>query len=307
LQFFEPSASQGASRYTTSEVIYSYFSENIALLTQSTPHITGFWQKESLQRTVKGLLLLAFVIFFMENMQAQNVEKYREDDYVRKTEWSVGIKLHTHGYGLAYNWGKFINIRKKVLWQIEVQEIKHPKEFRRQSIYKDFPIQPPTARGYTFGKINNLYNLNVSRVWQRVLTRKGRKSGVEVSVLYKAGVSLGVVKPYVLNLVLSLDGFNAPDIVEQTFEDNPELFLTTQNIYGGTNFVTGFDKASIIPGGIFKLGFLFDWANYNESVKAIEVGAMVNVYYKKVPIMAEAENHFLYGNLYLKVLFGKRK
>lgn len=274
---------------------------------QLTPHTIDFRSKTNTLRTIKGLLTLVFCCFLWQSLDAQNVDKYKEEDYVRSTEWSIGVKLHTHGYGLAYNWGKFININKKVFWQVEIQEIKHPKEFRRQSIYKDFPIQPPTARGYTFGKINNLYNINVSRVWQRVLARKGRKSGVEVSVLYKAGVSLGVVKPYVLNLVLSLDGFNSLDIVAQTYEENPDLFLQTQNIYGGTNFLTGFEKASIYPGGIFKLGFLFDWASYNESVKAIEVGAMANVYYKKVPIMAEAENHFLYTNLYLKVLFGKRK
>ncbi len=279
--------------YTTSAVIYSYFSV------------------KSCQLNILPVLLLPIVLFVFGclsiSVQAQNVDKYTEEDYVRTSEWSLGLKIHTNGYGINYNWGKIDNIRKKSLWQIEVQEIKHSKEFRRQSVYKDYPFQPPTARSYTFGKINNFYNLNISKVWQRVLARKGRKSGVSISLLYKAGLSLGVAKPYQLNLVLNVDALNQPDIQAQTFEESPDLFLRAQAIYGGTNFIKGFEKASLYPGGVFKLGFLFDWAQFNERVKAIELGAMVNVYYKRVPIMAAEENHFLYGNLYLKFLFGKRK
>jgi hypothetical protein len=55
----------------------------------------------------------------------------------------------------------------------------------------------------------------------------------------------------------------------------------------------------------------FDWGAFDEFVKAMEAGVMVDFYFKKVPIMVETangdiENSPLFINLFINIQLGKR-
>jgi len=232
--------------------------------------------------------------------QAQDASKNQVQDIVRHKEVTLGIKLHTQGYGVVANFGKILNIRKKNLWEIELQEIKHPKEQKVQSLLNS---DGGTNR-YTFGKINNFYNLNVLIGRERVLSEKLRQKGVSFSFLYKLGASLGITKPYYLQFYK--EGKNEQLIIEKYSEENKDSFLEPGWIVGRGGFGYGLDEIRPVPGGVIKTAIEADWASNNRLIKSLEAGMMVNAYYKKIPLMALSENPFIFVNLYLSLKLGNR-
>ncbi len=234
---------------------------------------------------------------------AQTTLKNVEQEFVYSKEWRFGVKLHTHGYGLSLAKSKIINRSKKKFWEIEILEIKHAKQSRQLSRLSD---RTGNARSYQYGKQNNFYNINLNFGRHKVIAETGRKNGVEVSITYSLGASLGILKPYYL-LVKGFDN-NSVNIRYSSDEEDytADLFLNETRIYSGSSFVYGLNEIQPVPGAQGKFSFLFDWANTGETIKALEVGAMVNAYYKRVPIMIEADNNLIFTNLFIKLVFGRR-
>ena len=69
-------------------------------------------------------------------------------------------------------------------------------------------------------------------------------------------------------------------------------------VVGGAGFGYGFDGLSITPGGHAKVGLHLDWGAFEEVVRAVEVGIMLDVYAKEVPIMVSEDNKPYFINLY---------
>lgn len=239
------------------------------------------------------------------------------DDIVFKKEFSVGLKAHTHGFGASANLVRIQNIFKKKFIEIEVMNIKHPKERRQQSPYAS---GRNSARGYVFGKKNSFYTLNVNFGSIHTITNKGQRNGVQVSWFYGYGPSLGIVKPYYLELIYDVNergGFITRN--EKYTPENASWFMNNGLILGSSGITYGWDDINLFPGFQLKGGFNFDWANFYEMVKAIEIGAMVNVHaglvknaegdiqISRVPIMIEEQNSFIFTNLYLRLNLGRRK
>jgi len=51
----------------------------------------------------------------------------------------------------------------------------------------------------------------------------------------------------------------------------------------------------------------FDYGRYNESVNGLEIGMSVEAYADKIPIMLFQKDKRIFYQLYLALLFGKRK
>ena len=275
----------------------------------------------------KLYVLLFFLICTPFFIQAQNRGQTRfltKDDIIFKREFNMGIKAHTNGFGLSAHFVKIHDIYKKTVYEIGITDIKHPKEFRQQSL---FASGRTTARGFVYGKRNNFYTLNASVGKIRIIADKGRKSGVQVSYYYGGGASLGIVKPYILQLIYGISeaGEYLYEPVRYT-EENANFFLNQALIYGAAGPTYGWAFVKPAPGIQAKVSVMFDWANYNEFVKAIEIGAMANAYaflekrYKavdgqivedglklgRIPILVGDNNSFVFANFYVRMLFGKR-
>lgn len=251
-----------------------------------------------------GILLLSLP---KGELYAQNsIEDLTTDDVVFYKEKSIGLKLHTNGFGFNYNRAKIHNIYKKSFYEIEFLNIKHPKERRQQSLYNS---GRNSARGYIFGKQNSFYNLNFSWGKMRSIARKGSKRNgvVDISWYYSGGPSLGIAKPYYLEIV---KGFSQGYLItsdEKYSSENASQFLDNTRIYGASGILFGWKDAKFYPGIQAKIGTNFDWASYNEFVKAIEVGVMANAYLKRVPIMVVDDNHLFFANIYIQLRLGRRK
>lgn len=231
-----------------------------------------------------------------------------EENAVYKNEWSIGLRLHTNGYSAFYERVWIKSIWKKRVLQTNFFYFKDFKQKRVKSPYAEVY----NTKGYYYGKQNNFWNVNVLYGNKKILGEKAEKNGVRVSMLYMGGVSLGILKPYGLDVVEAEQFNNAPPetVVRFYNEDNPNVFLDPFNnntiIYGPAGIGQGWNKIQPVPGVHAKFGFNFDWAGRENVIKSIELGTQVDIYYKKLPVMITSRSKPYILNLYLAFQLGKR-
>jgi hypothetical protein len=90
------------------------------------------------------------------------------------------------------------------------------------------------------------------------------------------------------------------------YEDDPELFLSNQ-VQGASGLGKGWGELKVKPGAFLKVAMRFDYGRFNESVNGLEIGAHIEGYSSKIPIMLFQKDKRLFFNAYLAILFGRRK
>ncbi|MBA2423229.1 MAG: hypothetical protein H0V61_08395 [Chitinophagales bacterium] len=251
--------------------------------------------------------LVALAIFFIISITAFSQQATELKGIIYSTELSGGISVHTSGWGVFMDLGKREELKKKTVYQFEFTQIHSSKEVK-QTIdfgFSFFGINSP--KPFIYGKQNNFYLLNAAVGRQLMLSERAERSGVEVGVKLLGGLSLGLLKPYYLDLLYPVDNTQQYRILSEKYsEENAATFLDWFSIYGGSGFVYGLDEIKFIPGIHLKAGLNFDWATYDDFLKALEVGVIFDAYYKKVPIMIIDKNQQFFPNLYVSLQFGKK-
>lgn len=264
-----------------------------------------------------ALLFLLFTLPVLAQQQLPSGKNYYDEGpagIVYQKETTFDIKLHTNGLiALGFNSGKLKTYYQTRFWNIELGELKHHKEYRQSFDFRA-PAANSIARSFIFGKQNNFYVLRGGFGEKRYLSDKAKRKGVALGVVYSGGPSLGILKPYYLELIRTdPDGGNNFYIRSEKYSPgNEDLFLDISRIYGSSGFTKGLGQLSVVPGLNFRAALHFDWGAYDEFVKALEAGIMADFYFKKIPIMVEspsvpnAENRAFFINLYLTLQLGKR-
>jgi hypothetical protein len=160
-----------------------------------------------------------------------------------------------------------------------------------------------------FGKQNSFFAVRAAYGNRVFLGGKAEKGGVEVNWTYQIGPSLGVLKPYYLDIEIDRTQDGTTIYFQQTKydPDKPDSkFMQKPYIVGYSGFSYGLDEMKLVPGLNAKTGFNFDWANYSDYVVALEVGLSVDLYTQTVPIMVLETNRPYFVALYLGIQFGKR-
>ncbi|MCB0580693.1 MAG: hypothetical protein KDD10_15450 [Phaeodactylibacter sp.] len=261
-------------------------------------------------------LLLSLGCFSAIAQQTYDTDQNIYDEskgIVYDREFTVDMKLHTNGFALGVNFARLKTYYLTRFFNIEIGEIKHDKEFR-QSFDFQTPAASRVSRAFIFGKQNNLLVLRAGIGEKRYLSEKAKRKGLAVGLSYEGGPSLGLLKPYYLELVRSeSDPFQDFTIRSEKFSDaNAATFLDISRIYGSSGFSKGLGEISAIPGLHGKFAVHFDWGAFDEFVKAIEAGVMVDAYFQRVPLMVESsltelpENKSIFINLYINLQLGKR-
>jgi hypothetical protein len=176
--------------------------------------------------------------------------------------------------------------------------MKHPKEVRSLNAYD------ASSKSFVYGKLNYVYVLRGGYGIQRTITTKPLLNGVEYRRIYSGGFSLAFTKPVYLYVSL-------PDSVvnnvnhSQAVKYNPDDH-SAHAIKGRGPFNKGFDEIAFYPGVYGKLALNFEFGSEYETIRAIEVGAVIDLYPKAIPIMAYTEPNHVFINFYLALLFGSR-
>jgi hypothetical protein len=83
------------------------------------------------------------------------------------------------------------------------------------------------------------------------------------------------------------------------------ISIHQSNIYGRASIFKGLKEISVVPGASVKTGFGFEYSRLDIVLHSIEAGMSLDVFTKKIPIMANERNNFLFLNLFVSYRFGK--
>lgn len=223
-------------------------------------------------------------------------------------EFSFGGSLNTNGWDGFLQYGKAKNEKINWMFQLEAGETKDPKEYKNPGtvypVYNQGIIYTMSARPYIFGKENILYhiNLNFGQTW--LIGGKANTNGVSVSAVYAVGVTLGLIRPYYLQLYSDSSG--TATTYQKFNSGDSASFLNPGFIAGGSGLSRGWNELSIDPGIQGKAALRFDWSKFDNVVSSVEAGVRVQAYTQKVYIMALEPPHQVFLNAYIAVMFGKR-
>jgi hypothetical protein len=209
---------------------------------------------------------------------------------------SFGVQIRTDGYGFFYEHGRTQTPRFTNLYLIEITEIKHRKEEKATQTDGFF------SSSYIYGKINNFYQAKLGFGQQYILGQKGNKNGIAVMGIYQGGLSMGLLRPYYLNVN---DGTSSARDIK--YESVDSVAFLTGRINGSSSFGKGWNELKIRPGAFVKGALRFDFGRYNEMISAVQIGFSVEGYAQKIPLMVYNEPERLFYQAHLAFLFGRRK
>jgi hypothetical protein len=225
------------------------------------------------------------------------IRQAEEGILVYRKQAIFGIQLKTNGYGGYFELGRMKTTRKTNIYRLDITEIKNQKEEKLPNGSIVF------GNPFIYGKINNFYQATLGFGQQHILGQKGNKNGVAVSAVYSGGLSIGLLRPYYLEVQNPNGGENL--IIKYSKKDS-SLFLGN-TIVGGGGFGKGWSELKIKPGAFVKTALRFDYGRFNEVVSGIEVGISAEFYGSKIPIMIAQKDKQFFFQGYIAILFGRRK
>lgn len=242
------------------------------------------------------VLLICAVVFSIQLFAQSDMVFDSTKNILLLKERSLGAIFHTQGWGITYSRGYHKTAFRKRVLVIEMVEMKSPKQIRIINPYFT------NAKSFVYGKLNSVFIFRGTYGYHKQLNRKPYWGGVEVRFLYMAGFSLGVAKPVYLHIL----NHTSADYYTTTVEKYNPIDHSIDDIFGRASFTQGFNEISLYPGLHFKAGLDFDYASYSTKVKSLEVGAMLDLFPRPIPIMAFNEPNYYFFTFYLSFSFGKR-
>lgn len=250
----------------------------------------------------KNIFGLLFITVFSFQLSAQQLkddltrlESGEDVNVLYRHEASFGLFMHSAGgFGIAYRRGEHVTAKRKRMFEIEISNFKHPKEVKSVNSYY------ANSKGFIYGKLNTVLVVRPGVGFQNVLFQKTDKKSVEIRYSYFIGPTLALAKPVYLEIKKGTSSS-----MPSTERYDPEIHKQ-EDIYGKAPFFKGIDKGKIYPAGYAKFALSFEYADRYNALKAIETGAVVDVYPKALPIIAFNKKQQVFVSLYLKMIWGKK-
>ncbi len=229
-----------------------------------------------------------------------------EEDYNKGL--LVGGRLNSNGW----SGGLYYMVKNKPgvygVWQLHFSEIKHEKQVKQQATATSFKeLGDPTP--FVYGKINNLYTLQLGYGQEQVLLPGVVEGNMSVGFRWNAGFSLAMLKPYYQRLI-HVD-YSQPEPVatlteEKYSEENAELFLKSGYTLGASKWSKGLDEMKYIPGVYADAAVVIIPAPSKGVVQTITLGVNAAIYTKPLPIMAEVKAYPFKVALFAGLAIGKK-
>jgi hypothetical protein len=244
-------------------------------------------------------LILCAALLHAQDAKGFKIKATDLQDYQYKKEWTGGLRVQSNGVTIYTEYGWIKDIFKTRLLQLEYTYVIDYRLKRQRS-------QAENGRGYFFGLQNRFHSIHLSYGVKRTIADKANRNGVRLSFIAFGGFSLGLLKPYYVNILKSRDG-----VVEVTEPvryngSNDSVFLNKDKIWEAAPTRYGLNQIEPVPGVHGKFGLNFDFGRKDEFVKALEAGIMLDLYYKRLNIMANDHNRFYQIAFYLSFHLGKR-
>lgn len=247
---------------------------------------------------MKDGIKILFFLFLILIGGFNSVLAQTQDSYEYNSEFTWGINKNSSGGligGFTFKKAKKRSDRVLETYGLEIMNVKHPQEVRRNSAY--------TGNYFIYGKSNYLYALRFQYGRDFILFTKAPQQGVEIKAVFAAGPSLGIVAPYYIERTVDNSYFSS--VHEQYDPNNPNH--SYNNILGTGNVFEGIGDSKIQIGGNLKAALNFELGIMKSQVTGFEIGILADAYFSEVNLMPTAENKSIFPTVFFTLFYGNRK
>jgi len=225
-------------------------------------------------------------------------------------ELSFGINFSSIGWGAAVERLVRDEEADGLLYKgyyADIAQIYHLRENKTASILKN--PNGDNASGninYVYGKINSFFPITLGYMMRKNISGKLAYNHIQIHVLGGAGLSIGLVKPYYLQIARKDLTGNFVPIDEKYSEANALQFLDKRFIYGYSGFSKGWGDADVNIGAQVKSAIQFEYNPSRNSPLYVEIGGAVNAYLQQVKLMNSTDNKAVFPSIYCSIKKGFR-
>ena len=154
-----------------------------------------------------------------------------------------------------------------------------------------------------YGKTNIMFSLRGGPGFQHEMYQKIDKGGISIRRFYSFGPSLAIYKPIYYDIATSTV---TPTGLVNTIKSSKYYdHLQPGEIIGRSSFFKGITETKFMPGIFAKGGISFEYSKLDKILHALELGASIEAYPKRIPIMYIDNNPFIFFSFFLSYRFGK--
>ena len=217
-----------------------------------------------------------------------------QDSYEYESEFIWGINKNTSGGligGFVFKKSRKMSERMFQTYGLEIMNVKHPQEVRRNSWTGNF---------FIFGKSNYLYAFRFQYGRDIILFKKAPQQGVEIKGVFATGPTLGIIAPYYVEW--STDGGQTITHRDQWSPD-----IEADKILGTGRLFEGLGRSKLTLGLNVKAALNFELGTLKSQVTGFEVGFLGEAYVKEVVMAPESKNYAFFPTLFITLFYGSRK
>ena len=213
---------------------------------------------------------------------------------------SLGVGISRYGVSASFRHDNFYHALssrslKHTGFFVEAGNIQHPREvavvntvFQNSSTYK-------------VDKTNFAWTVRPGLLYSVMLSERADRRAIGVNFTSGHGISLAYTWPVYVT-ILQVDPAGNEYFADVRY--NPDVHKTSE-IAGRSGFSRGFAQGAVTPGLTWQGGLDFQWGNYRNDVNTLTLGARVEAFPKKLPILHNnALNKSIFSAFYINFAFG---
>jgi len=245
-------------------------------------------------RSVTAIFIFGWIV--LQPLFSQGEIDDQEKIFYRN-EKTYAITLNSNGLGISFRYARRVDAFRKTIYEVGLDQIKHEKEIKIS-----FSNSQQIGGSFVYGKLNAFGALHGGIGLQKELFRKEDKGGISIRYFYAFGPAIGFQKPVYYDVIVNEENSQGILVqVQKRMKFESHIIMIERK----APFYVGFDELSVIPGAYGRLGFTFEFGKSDAIFNAIETGFILNAFIKKVPIMANEQNHWIFPAFFLSYRFGR--
>lgn len=229
--------------------------------------------------------------------QNDRINEYTTTSY--KNALTYGFTLHSNGLGLGFQYFNNHTFNRNIICNFDILTLKHPKETKVINPMYD------NARPYVFGKKNSVILLRPGFGNQFIIADKENQTGIRINYNFVIGADIAMLKPVYLNIIY-IDDNGYETFRSEKYNPDNVIHNDQNRIKGSASWFEGFGSLDFNYGLFLKTSMSFEWNEYEENFKTLEIGGMCELFPEPLPVFAFISNKNVFINVFANLSLGRR-